>query len=67
MAQVSIREQLLPRIVQRFRGGLVLKVHRLCASRNSGLESNKEEYEEEYGTHKTVKARFWPWLSRESP
>ena len=21
----------------------------------------------EYGTHKTVKARFWPWLSGESP
>jgi len=29
--------------VQRFRGGLVFKVHRLCASLNSRLESNKEE------------------------
>jgi len=29
--------------VQRFRGGLVCKDHRLCASLNSRLESNKEE------------------------
>jgi len=33
--------------VQRFRGGLVFKAHRLCASLNSRLESNKEEEEEE--------------------
>jgi len=32
--------------VQRFRGGLVCKVHRLCISLNSRLESNKEEEEE---------------------
>ena len=32
--------------VQRFRGGLVYKAHRLCVSLNSGLESNKEEEEE---------------------
>jgi len=31
--------------VQRFRGGLVYKAHRLCVSPNSGLESNKEEEE----------------------
>jgi len=31
--------------VQRFRGGLVFKAHRLCASLNSRLESNKEEEE----------------------
>jgi len=31
------------RDVQRFRGGLVFKVHRLCVSLNSRLESNKEE------------------------
>jgi len=31
--------------VQRFRGGLVFKAHRLCVSLNSMLESNKEEKE----------------------
>ena len=35
--------------VQRFRGGLVFKAHRLCVSLNSRLESNKEE-EKEKGT-----------------
>ena len=39
----SIREQLLDRNVQRFRGGLAFKAHRLCVSLNSRLESNKEE------------------------
>jgi len=34
---------LLHRNVQRFRGGLVFKAHRLCVSLNSRLESNKEE------------------------
>ena len=29
--------------MQRFRGGLVFKAHRLCVSLNSGLESNKED------------------------
>ena len=29
--------------MQRFRGGLVLKAHRLCVSLNSRLESDKEE------------------------
>jgi len=33
--------------VQRFRGGLVFKAHRLCVSLNSRLESNKEEEEED--------------------
>ena len=36
-------DQLLYRNVQRFRGGLAFKAHRLCASHNSRLESNKEE------------------------
>ena len=31
------------RNVQRFRGGLVFKAHRLCVSLNSRRESNKEE------------------------
>ena len=31
--------------MQRFRGGLVFKAHRLCVSLNSRLESNKEEEE----------------------
>jgi len=43
LVQLSISEQLLHRNVQRFRGGLVFKAHRLCASLNSRLESNKEE------------------------
>ena len=29
--------------MQRFRGGLVFKAHRLCVSLNSRLESNREE------------------------
>ena len=33
----------LHRNVQRFRGGLVFKAHRLCVSLNSRLESNTEE------------------------
>ena len=36
-------KRLLRRNVNRFRGGLVLKAHRLCVSHNSRLESNKEE------------------------
>jgi len=40
------REQLLHRNVQRFRGGLVFKTHRLSVSLNSRLESNEEEEEE---------------------
>ena len=32
--------------MQRFRGGLVFKAHRLCVSLNSRLESNKEEEED---------------------
>ena len=35
--------QLLQRNVQRFRGGLVFKAHRLFVSLNSRLGSNKEE------------------------
>jgi len=35
--------QILHRNVQRFRGGLAFKDHRLCVSLNSRLESNKEE------------------------
>jgi len=41
--QFSIREQLLLGNVQRFRGGLVFKAHRLCVSLNSRLETKKEE------------------------
>ena len=35
-----------PGNVQRFRGGLVCKAHRLCVALNSRLESNKEEDED---------------------
>jgi len=37
------RWNMVPGNVQRFRGGLVIKAHRLCVSVNSRLESNKEE------------------------
>jgi len=53
------RETLIPRWptggrnVQRFRGGLVVKAHRLCVSLNSRLESNKEEYS-------APRCRRWP-------
>ena len=43
--QFSISEQLLHINVQRFRGGIVFKAHRLCVSLNSWLESNKEKEE----------------------
>ena len=38
--------------MQRFRGGLVLKAHKLWVSLNSRLESNKEEEEEETLLHR---------------
>ena len=34
--------------MQRFRGGLVFKAHRLCVTLNSRLESNKERKEEDH-------------------
>jgi len=37
------------RNVQRFRGGLVFKAHRLCVSLNSRLESNKEDEKDTSG------------------
>ena len=36
--------------VQRFRGGLVFKAHRLCVSLNSRLESNSQEEEVRRGS-----------------
>ena len=72
----------LHRNVQRFRGGIVFKAHRLHVSLNSRLESIKVEevtrgrgcgvrdgyppLSSEYGTHQTVTARFQPWLSGKS-
>jgi len=44
-SDVFVRSAPVPRNVQRFRGGLVFKAHRLCVSLNSRLESNKEEEE----------------------
>jgi len=52
----SIEEQLLYRNVQRFRGGLVSKAHRLCVSLNSRLESNKEE--EDRGEYRLTRLHF---------
>ena len=40
---LGMETELLHINVQRFRGGLVFKAHRLCVSLNSRLESNKEE------------------------
>ena len=40
----------LHRNVQRFRGGLVFKAHRLCVSLNARLEGNTEEEYGERGT-----------------
>ena len=45
------KTQLLRRTVKQFRGGLVLKVHRLCVSLNSRLESKEEEEVAQQGTH----------------
>ena len=45
LGEHTISEQLLHINVQRLRGGLVFKAHRLCASLNSRLESNKPEEE----------------------
>ena len=43
--EVAVQSGRVDRNVQRFRGGLVFKAHRLCVSLNSRLESNKEEEE----------------------
>jgi len=40
--------------MQRFRGGLVFKAHRLCVSLNSRLESNKEEERRSDAVSETV-------------
>ena len=48
--------------MQRFRGGLVFKAHRLCASLNSRLESNEEEEE---GTLNTSENRFAKLIGQE--
>jgi len=53
--------QLLHRNVQRFRGGLVFKAHRLCVSLNSGLESNKEEEEGSGQTSDRQREFNLPW------
>ena len=58
--------------MQRFRGGFVFKAHRLCASLNSRLESNKEEEGPSGagGSSKTrggSAARCTPPRSREAP
>ena len=43
--------------MQRFRGGLVFKAHRVCVSLNSRLESNKEE--EKRGGVRGAEFTFW--------
>jgi len=43
---ISCVPAVLHRNVQRFRGGLVCKAHRLCVSLNSRLERNEEERRE---------------------
>ena len=44
-AQAQATNEWTGRNVQRFRGGLVFKAHRLCVSLNSRVQSNKEEEE----------------------
>ena len=41
--------------MQRFRGGLVFKAHKLCVSLNPRLESNTEEEEETKHCSDTLK------------
>ena len=62
--------------MQRFRGGLVFKAHRLSYHSNKGEEEAPREGLEgavqrrrvsrELGTYKTVEARFGPWLREKS-
>jgi len=47
--------------VQRFRGGLVFKAHRLCVSLNSGLDSNKEEEEDTHWWSNNEEEEDIPW------
>ena len=75
LREFSIREQLLHRNVQRFRGGLVFKAHRLLYHSTLGLRvikkmSNLTEgvaFEPLSSEYMTVKTRFWPWFQGESP
>jgi len=68
-------QPLLHRNVQRFRGGLVFKAHRLLYLSTLGSRVIKKTREvqpsvplsSEFGTYTTVKTRFWPWLSGKSP
>ena len=48
--QLSISEQLLGRNVKQFRGGLVLKAHRLVYRSTLGLRVIKKKREEDRGT-----------------
>ena len=45
--------------MQRFRGGLVFKAHRLYALLNARLESNKEEEKKKATSNPTPKCCFW--------
>ena len=56
-SRTAQRSQLLHTNVQRFRGGLVFKAHRLCVSLNCRLESNREE-EELPNDNNTTRLRF---------
>ena len=50
----------------RFRGGLVVKAHRLCVSINSRLESNKEEERLGMGTQQEP-VGAWPGVAAAAP
>jgi len=52
--------------VQRFRGGLVFKAHRLCVSLNSRLASNKGE-EEAWSDRDSARVRVQAVVSTEVP
>jgi len=51
--------------MQRFRGGLVFKAHRICVSLNSRLESNNEE--EKKWSHARIMHITRAHLSRHAP
>ena len=54
-------EQLLHRNLQRFRGGLVVKAHRLCVALNFRLESNKEEEASQEAIWEELDLTHTPW------
>ena len=55
---------MINRNVQRFRGGLAFKAHRLCVSLNSRLESNREEEKDDQSRSNAPKSNMDEALGR---